>query len=138
MKRFASIVSFQPILLGLILMTRELFIEGGILVGFGVAATVLVEIYGYWKTRLPGRKSLSAVTLDSLNRFEERVRTRDQRGPEGEGASLVSAPRMRSRGSLSSVLEMMSLTLAVMPTPHQSRGAVPLGQFLSRLVKSPS
>ncbi|KAL5519004.1 hypothetical protein ACEPAH_687 [Sanghuangporus vaninii] len=124
LKRFASVVSFQPMLLGLVFLSRRLWTEGGVLIGFGVAMIFTFEVYAFWKLRKPSRKSLSAVTLNSLNRFEDRARNDDQR--ESEGASLVSAPRMRSRGSLSSVLEMMSLTLAVMPTPHQARGAVPL------------
>ncbi|THH08733.1 hypothetical protein EW145_g2508 [Phellinidium pouzarii] len=127
LKRFATVVSFQPILLGLIFLTRRLFIEGGILVGCGFAAIVAVELYTRYKTRLPGKGSLSAATLNALNTFTERVGSVNQNVLDSEGTpSLVSAPRMRQRGSMSSVLDMMSLTLAVMPPPHQARGAVPL------------
>lgn len=135
-KRFATVVSFQPILLGLIFLSRRLWTEGGILIGFGVAVIIAVELYAYWKTKQPSRNTLSAVTLDSIDRFEERAKNEDQR--ESEGASLVSAPRMRSRGSMASVLEMMSLTLAVMPTPHQQRAAVPLGELVHRFSKRPT
>ncbi|KAH8120259.1 hypothetical protein DFH11DRAFT_1559146 [Phellopilus nigrolimitatus] len=126
LRRFAVVVTFQPILLGVIFLTRRLFIEGGILIGFGVAAIIMIEAYACWKTRLPGRKSLSTVTLNALDTFEERASARNKDVSESEGASFASAPRMRPRGSISSVLEMMSLTLAVMPTPHQAREAVPL------------
>ena len=129
LKRFASVVSFQPILLGLIFLTRRLYAEGGVLIGFGVVSIAAVELYAYRKTRQPGRKSLSTATLNALERFEERARARSEKIAEFEGASLVSSPRMRSRGSMASVLEMMSLTLAVMPAPHQNRGAVPLGEL---------
>lgn len=112
-------------------MTKRLFAEGGVLIGVGVASIVGVEIYAYRKTRLPSRKTLSAVTLDSLDRFEERAGAGNRTVSESEGNSLVSAPRLRGRGSMASVLEMMSLTLAVMPTPQQARGAVPLGERLS-------
>ncbi|EJD04016.1 uncharacterized protein FOMMEDRAFT_106418 [Fomitiporia mediterranea MF3/22] len=130
LKRFASITSFQPILLGLIFLTRRLFVEGGILIGVGVAAMATVEVYAYWKTRLPGRKSLTDKTLNSLERFAGQARPAGKQSvSETEGSNaLVNAPRMRSRGSLASVLEMMSLTLAVMPTPHQARGAVPIAE----------
>lgn len=124
LKRLAQVVTFQPILLGLILLTRRLFVEGGVLIGVGVAGIVLVELYVAWKSRLPGRKSLNAVTLNALQKFEDRAKVPG--APESEGASLVSGPRVR-RGSMASVLDMMSLTLAVMPTPEQIRGAVPLG-----------
>lgn len=117
-------------------MTRRLFAEGGILVGIGVFSIILVEAFAHWKTRLPGRKSLSTVTVAALDKFQEKA-GQDViiQGSETEGASLVaSAPRTRSRrGSMASVLDMMSFTLAVMPTPHQSRGAVPLGEFFDAL-----
>ena len=114
-------------------MTRRLFIEGGILVGLGAFSILLVEAFAHWKTRLPGRKSLSTVTLTALDKFQEKAAL-DVKATETEGASLVTSapPRTRSRrGSMASVLDMMSFTLAVMPTPHQSRGAVPLGECLA-------
>lgn len=129
LKRLAEVVTFQPILLGLILLTRRLFVEGGVLIGVGGACIVLVELYTAWKIRLPGRKSLNAVTLNALQTFEERAHQGDVGAPDSEGASLVSPPRIR-RGSMASVLDMMSMTLAVMPTPEQIRGAVPLGACL--------
>lgn len=129
LKRFASVVAFQPILLGLIFLSRRIFIEGGILVGVGAAAIIFVEIYAKWKTRRPGRNTLSNVTLDALDTFAERASTATGQGEGSEVASVASPPRMRQRGSMASVLEMMSLTLAVMPSSQQSRGAVPLGMY---------
>ncbi len=128
LRRFATVVTFQPILLGLLFLTRRLWIEGGVLIGVGFLCILLVEAYGAWKLRLPGRNSLSTVTQNSLDTFEERARPGGQRDTSEEGTSLVSSQqRTRPRGSMASVLEMMSLTLAVMPNPSQTRDAVPLG-----------
>lgn len=127
LKRFATVVAFQPILLGLIFLSRRIFIEGGILAGVGVVAIIFVEVYAKWKTKLPGKNTLSTVTLDALETFEERASIVNGPGEDSEAASVASPPRMRQRGSMASVLEMMSLTLAVMPSSQQNRGAVPLG-----------
>lgn len=127
LRRFATVVSFQPILLGLIYLTRRLFVEGGLLIGIGLAAVICVEVYASRKTKLPGRGSLSAVTQNALDTFENSARPPRHRSPEDERTSLVSSQRVRARGSFASVLEMMSLTLAVMPAPHHNRDPVPLG-----------
>jgi hypothetical protein len=104
-----------------------LWIEGGILAGVGVAVIVFVESYTNWKTKLPGKKSLSAITQDSLDTFASTARPFSRRNVDEESTSLVSSARgARTRGSMASVLEMMSLTLAVMPSPSPSRGPVPL------------
>ncbi|KAL1737393.1 hypothetical protein EV714DRAFT_278873 [Schizophyllum commune] len=128
LRRFGTVVAFQPILLGLIYLSRELWIEGGILCGVGGAVMLFMEGYATWKTRLPGRKSLSHVTQDSLDRFVEIARPKGRRNVDEESTSLVSGSRLgqRTRGSLASVLEMMSLTLAVMPSSAEVRGPVPL------------
>ncbi|KIM47616.1 hypothetical protein M413DRAFT_439287 [Hebeloma cylindrosporum] len=69
LRRFGTVLSFQPILLRLIFMTLKFWIEGGILVGSGVFVIVFVETYTNWKTRLPGRQSLSPITQNSLDTF---------------------------------------------------------------------
>lgn len=126
-RRFGSLLAFQPILLGLIFLSREFWIEGGVLVGAGVAVIVFVECYTRWKLRQPGRNSLSAITRDSLDTFFKRARPARGGKVDDEGTSLVSSgPNALTRGSMASVLEMMSLTLAVMPSPSPSRGPVPL------------
>lgn len=130
LRRFATVVSFQPILLGLIYLTRRLFIEGGVLIGVGIVALVFVEVYASRKTKLPGRGSLSTVTQNALDVFENSARPPRHRGADDERTSLVSSQRVRARGSFASVLEMMSLTLAVMPAPHHTRDPVPLGLAL--------
>lgn len=136
LRRFATVVSFQPILLGLIYLTRSLFVEGGILVGVGVLAIIFVEVYASRKTKFPGRGSLSAVTQNALDTFENSSRPTRHRGHEDERTSLVSSQRVRARrGSFASVLEMMSVTLAVMPAPHRNRDPVPLGLLLVLFVR---
>ncbi|KAF8899144.1 hypothetical protein BD779DRAFT_1487243 [Infundibulicybe gibba] len=127
LKRLGTLLSFQPILLGLIFLSRRIFIEGGVLLGVGVFVILFVEIYAGRKMRLPGRKTLSPITQDSLERFASTAKTSQLPYVDDEQTSLVSSARgTRTRGSMASVLEMMSLTLAVMPSPSPSRGPVPL------------
>lgn len=128
LRRFGTLVAFQPILLGLIFLANEIWIEGGVLAGTGVAVIIFVEIYAFWKTREPGQRSLSAITKDSLATFRT---TAKKRGPsEEDDVSHNSSGRAggRTRGSMASVLEMMSLTLAVMPSSSNHRGPVPLSR----------
>lgn len=60
-------------------------------------------------------------------------------GLGGEINSLTSSGLLggggarRTRGSMASVLEMMSVTLAVMPSPSQMRGPVPIRELLLSL-----
>ncbi|CAL1693980.1 unnamed protein product [Somion occarium] len=127
LKRFSTVLAFQPLILGLILLTRRLWVEGGILCGVALFVALFVEIYCTWRTRLPGRRSLSPITRDSLDTFMRTARPSTSRDNDEESTSLVSSARTtRARGSFASILEMMSLTLAVMPSASQSRGPVPL------------
>lgn len=136
LKRFGSLLSIQPILLGLIFLTRDIWIEGGVLVGVGVAVIIFVEVYTSLKTREKGAKSLSHITQSSLNTFTQTARQTTPNMVDGdESFSFVSAQSQverrtpPARGSIASVLDMMSLTLNV--TPSTSRGAVPLREFSS-------
>jgi hypothetical protein len=98
-------------------------------VGAGVGIVVFIEAYAAWKTRLPGRDSLSPITRDSIRTFTNRAKT-SRYAIDEEGTSHISSARTpQGRGSMASVLDMMSMTLAVMPSSH--RGPVPLRtQFL--------
>ncbi|KAG6842425.1 hypothetical protein C0991_007555 [Blastosporella zonata] len=127
-KRFGTLVSLQPILLGLIFLSREIWIEGGVLAGTGVAVVIFVEAYTAWKMRLPGRKFLSPITRNSLDTFEATAWDTSRRTIDDEGTSHGSSSgrNPRLRGSMASVLEMMSVTLAVMPSNTNHRGPVPL------------
>ncbi|KAG5639564.1 hypothetical protein H0H81_012235 [Sphagnurus paluster] len=127
-KRLGTLLAFQPILLGLIYLSRHIWIEGAVLAGSGVAVIIFVEAYTAWKTKLPGRRSLSPITQNSLNNFEvtawnTSLHTIDEEATS-HGSSNGRNPRVR--GSMASVLEMMSLTLAVMPSSNNYRGPVPL------------
>lgn len=140
-KRFGTLLGFQPLLLGLIFLSRSLWVEGGVLCGFAVLTMLFVEFYTAWKMRLPSRSSLSNITLDSLDTFRKAARPgrKEKRMIRGEGGSnsLQSSAMLgtgpgrltRTRGSMASVLEMMSVTLAVMPSPSQNRGPVPIRAF---------
>ncbi|KZP25372.1 hypothetical protein FIBSPDRAFT_820851 [Athelia psychrophila] len=126
-RRFATLLSLQPLLLGLIFLSRQLWILGGVLIGMAVCIVIGVEAYCALKTRLPGPKSLSAITQDCLRTFSETSKLKSDTG-ESEGTSLVSTGHRthRHRGSMASVLDMMSLTLAVEPSSSKQRGPVPL------------
>jgi len=109
-------------------MSRRLWIEGGILAGTGVFVLLFVEVYTSVKTRQPGRKSLSAITQNSLERFESGADRYLE--PETETVNGSTPPGTRTRGSMASVLEMMSVTLAVMPSSSTHRGPVPLRECI--------
>ena len=131
LRRLGTILAFQPLVLGLVFLTRRLWIEGGILVGTAFFVVLVVETFCNWRTKLPGRSSLSPITQNSLKTFEQSAKPTRQRDVDEESTSLVSTARMtRARGSFASVLEMMSLTLAVTPSPSETRGPVPLGMYL--------
>jgi hypothetical protein len=124
--RFATLLCLQPILLGLILLSRRLWPEAGVLIGSGLFIVVFVEIYTHQKTKLPGRDSLSAITRNSLDTFADAALARPARQTDDNESISTNARGQRRRGSMASVLEMMSVTLAVMPSNSPNRGPVPL------------
>jgi hypothetical protein len=128
LKRFGTLLSFHPILLGLILLSRRFWIEGSILITSGVVVILIVEFYTNAKTRLPGRQYLSRATQDSLQRFENG--TPQQTYDDNDTLHDIGSLRGRPRGSVASVLDMMSLTLAVMPPSSKNRGPIPLRKCL--------
>ena len=128
LKRLGTILAFQPLILGLILLSRRIWVEGGVLCGAASFVLVFVEFYCTWRTRLPGKRSLTLPTRESLDEFARAARHDEHRDVlDEERTSLVSSQRSPPRGSFASILEMMSLTLAVMPSPSQTRGPLPLG-----------
>ncbi|KAL0068549.1 hypothetical protein AAF712_004264 [Marasmius tenuissimus] len=125
LRRLGTLLAVQPILLGLIFLSRRIWIEGGVLVGVGVFVIVFVETFT--RIRMSERKTLSNITQDSVETFSTTARTRRTIMEDEESTSLVgSRAGTRPRGSMASVLEMMSLTLAVMPSRSRVRGPVPL------------
>lgn len=127
LKRFASLLALQPILLGLILLSRRLWAEGITLVGVGVATIFFVELYTRLKERRPGQAALSPVSQHAVESFRRAAKPNNPVVLEEESTSIVSSGRAaRTRGSFASVLEMMSTTLAVVPSQYQEHGPVPL------------
>ncbi|RDX50995.1 hypothetical protein OH76DRAFT_1507025 [Lentinus brumalis] len=127
LRRLGTILAFQPLVLGLIFLSRRLWAEGGVLCAAALFVVIVVEGFCNWRTKIPGRSSLSPITQDSLSTFEKNAKPARPRDLDEESTSLVSSARIsRARGSFASVLEMMSLTLAVTPSPSENRGPVPL------------
>lgn len=128
LRRFGTLLSLQPLLLGLICLALHFWEEAGVLIGAGVFVVIFVEGYTYWKTRLPGRNSLSPITINSLDTFVNGANTYHT---DTDSANGSTPPGTRTRGSMASVLEMMSVTLAVMPSSSNYKGAVPLRKVIS-------
>ncbi|KAI9511899.1 hypothetical protein F5148DRAFT_974431 [Russula earlei] len=126
LKRIASLIALKPISLGLILLSRRLWPEGVALISAGVVTLFFVEFYARVSER-PGWGTLSPVTLHSLESFRRAAQPNHPTVLDEESASIVSSGRAaRTRGSFASVLEMMSTTLAVVPSHYQLHGPVPL------------
>jgi len=126
LRRFGTLLSLQPMLLGLIFLSRRLRIEGSILITVGLIVIVVVETYTHVKTKLPGKNSLSAITQNSLQTFTTTAKQPSFRTGDTDSSVSSGRPPPLPRGSMASVLDMMSLTLAVTPSPTPQRGPVPL------------
>ena len=131
LRRLATLLCLQPLLLGLMLLSHQVWTLGGISVGAAVLIVIFVEVYATMRLRRPGLKSLSPVTRDSLQKLATTLRRRPgSAGGDEEGSSLVTGSarlhRTRTRGSMASVLEMLHVTLAFMPSQSRTRGPVPL------------
>ncbi|TFL07410.1 hypothetical protein BDV98DRAFT_557831 [Pterulicium gracile] len=137
LKRFGTLLAFQPLLLGLVLLSRQFWIEAGVLLGTALLVVIFVEIFTARVERRHSKSfSPSPITKDSLDKFGQAMTTRVGKGKGREESGLDSSQEERTttqlsgngrtRGSMASVLEMMSLTLAVMPAPSKSRAPVPL------------
>jgi hypothetical protein len=127
LKRLASLIALQPILLGLILLTRQLWPEGSALLTIGFVIIIFIEVYTRIKERQPGRGALSPVALHALETFRKSAQPDRPTVLDEESTSIVSSGRgARTRGSFASVLEMMTTTLAVVPTQYQQHGPVPI------------
>jgi hypothetical protein len=141
-RRFASIVGLQPMLLGLIFLSQRIWALGGILVGVGTLLPVATEIYASVRSRDPQGRTLSSAdrraltlfrhislrTTQEMNTVEEE--TSNSRGEQGSVTSRERLTQLRSRGSLASVLEMMSITLATMPSRLRNPLPVPFGELV--------
>ncbi|KAG8689807.1 hypothetical protein FRC11_000472, partial [Ceratobasidium sp. 423] len=132
LRRFATLLALQPILLGLILLSRRLWALAGVLFGAALVIILIVEGYCGYKSRNPPERKFSPVVRDSLATFRRSVqgsRSKRRLTMDEDGTSLVSSPMERGgvpRGSIASVLDMMSITLNVMPSPNRPKDAVPI------------
>ncbi|KZW00653.1 hypothetical protein EXIGLDRAFT_666997 [Exidia glandulosa HHB12029] len=126
LRRLATLLSLQPLLLGLLLLSHQFWVLGGVLVGWAVLIVLFVEAFAWRKLRRPGVKSLSPVTRDALQKLASSMRRRPGAQEHDEMSLVSSHRRVRTRGSMASVLEMLHVTLAVMPTQPRMRGPVPL------------
>ena len=129
LRGLADLVALQPLLLGLLLLTRRLWIPGGVLAGAAALIVAAVEGYARWKARRPGVASLSPITRDCLARFAAAAQGASPSASASADPSLASSPRRGAvgpRSSMASVLDMMSVTLAVTPASSKLRGPVPL------------
>lgn len=126
LKRLGTLLALQPLLLGLILLSRRLWIEGGILLGIALVVAGIVEVYTIYKTRLASLQALPENAQESLRVFRRALESDNLTDTDDENRSMLTARGNRTRGSMASVLEMMSLTLAVMPSASSHRGPLPL------------
>lgn len=126
LKRLGTLLALQPLLLGLILLSRRLWIEGGILSGVALVVAGIVEVYTTHTTRLASFQTLPENTQESLEIFRRALESDNRTDTDDENHSMITTRGNRMRGSMASVLEMMSLTLAVMPSASSQRGPLPL------------
>ncbi|KZT02505.1 uncharacterized protein LAESUDRAFT_661940 [Laetiporus sulphureus 93-53] len=130
LRRFSTLLAVQPLILGLVFLSRELWVEGGILCGFALFVVIFTEGYCNRRTIQPGKQLLNPITLDRLQSFIRMSQPGENGLVEEERLSVVGSGRHgRSRGSFASILEMLSLTLAVVPTSSETRGPIPLGKW---------
>jgi calcium permeable stress-gated cation channel len=140
-RRFASVMSLQPLLLGLIFFSHHLWVLGGILTGVGTFLVIAAEVYAVIRCRQPGRNSLPLSIRQSLTVFkhialqkldqDEESKSQDSHDEHRSFTSRERLSQARSRGSLASVLEMMSITLATVPSNLRQRLPLPLGGLLN-------
>ncbi|KAG8822531.1 hypothetical protein FRC17_009553 [Serendipita sp. 399] len=132
LRRFATLLSLQPILLGLIALSRRKWVLGGIMIGIAIGIIIVVEWYCSNKLKRPGVESLSPVTRDAIESYVRSARPAGRSGLGGNDNGAASSTNRKGKGrramngSISSVLDMMSITLAVMPGPNRKRPPVPL------------
>ncbi|KAG2358227.1 hypothetical protein BDR07DRAFT_1418255 [Suillus spraguei] len=115
LKRLGTLLALQPLLL-----------EGGILLGIALVVAGIVEVHTMHKTRLASLQALPENTQESLRVFRRALESDNRTDTDDENRSMITARGNRTRGSMASVLEMMSLTLAVMPSASSHRGPLPL------------
>ncbi|KAF8527839.1 hypothetical protein BU17DRAFT_73534 [Hysterangium stoloniferum] len=126
--RLADLVALQPLLLGLILLSRHLWVLGGILIGAAMVIVSIVEGYAWYKLRQLTIKTVSSSTLDSVAQWNRAASSVESQYSVNVSSHTIIPRRSLPlpRSSMASVLEMMSRTLAVMPSSTKGHGPVPL------------
>ncbi|KZP00877.1 hypothetical protein CALVIDRAFT_493343, partial [Calocera viscosa TUFC12733] len=134
LRRFLDLLALQPVLLGLLMFSREEWALGGVLLGVGIGLIVLLEAYTIRKElKAKNKETLSRDTQQALSNFKDAISGRRPQGAEGEslvpapaGSTLLEAGTGRHRrGSIASILDMMAATLAIMPSSRRTQ-PVPL------------
>ena len=125
-RRFATMVALQPLLLGLILLVHRLWALASVLLAVAALCVIAVEFHAETQTWEPDVDSLSPAAWESLDKFVSQVMT-------GE-VDLMPHPAQfavdqGTRASMASMLEMISASLAVAPSAPLQPRPVPFRKF---------
>ena len=140
-RRFGTLLGLQPLLFGLVLLSRRQWALGGVLIGVAVFVAMGVEIYTYRKMQHTRTRQLDHPSQDALARYKAtalqaaNARSRSPKREEGEASLTPTTAQRRPRQSIASVLDMISLTLAVMPSTTRARGPIPLGALVRSMYR---
>ncbi|GJJ09404.1 hypothetical protein Clacol_003626 [Clathrus columnatus] len=124
LRRLANLMVLQPLILGLILLTRQFRVLGGALVGISVLLLSCIELYAWFKLRLVQPNSISSATKEKVQHLARAAKS--EIPSYNRGYQAPDSPLQPARSSVATVLEMMSITLAVMPPNVKRRGPIPL------------
>ncbi|EJU01091.1 hypothetical protein DACRYDRAFT_108421 [Dacryopinax primogenitus] len=129
LRRFMNLLGLQPVLLGLLLFSRQEWAIGAVLIGVGLGLVLLVEFHtvcNEWK--IDRTDDLDQESLRALASFHTAISDRREASeevhlvpvcaPQSSVLPEVARPR---RGSIASILDMMAVTLPVMPSSRRSQ-----------------
>jgi hypothetical protein len=144
LRRLATMLALQPFLLGLILLAFREWALAGVLLGSAAFIAFVAETYTAARMRKPGVKYLSEASRESLDEFAHEIENKNTDAgdsdsslpttPEGD-ATPPRQPR-RTVVSMTSILDMISRTLALPRSAARQRQAIPLRQSSRPLVVS--
>jgi len=134
LRRFATMLALQPFLLGLILLPFREWGLAGVLLGSAVFIAFVTETYTTARMRKPGVKSLSEASQESLTDLITEIKNRRDDNDDDSEKSLPAAPegeatpprRARAVVSMTSLLDMISRTLALPRSGSRQGQAIPL------------
>lgn len=133
-RRFATMLALQPFLLGLVLLPFHEWALAGVLLGLAVFLVFITETYTAARMRKPGVKSLSEASWESLDEFTTEIKNKRDDDDDGEKSPRTATeggatpPRLARRTvvSMTSLLDMISRTLALPRSAARQRQAIPL------------